>query len=62
MLIGLLVAVKIIQPTSIDVYESREIENNIYYESYYTISCCGGFFNVETNAFNALLVIGGAGL
>jgi hypothetical protein len=32
---GLLVTVKTSQPTSIDVYNSREIENNIYYEGSY---------------------------
>jgi hypothetical protein len=56
----LLVAVKIRQPTSIDIYNSKEVENNIYYESSYIISCRISPFNVETNAFNALLGIGRA--
>jgi hypothetical protein len=42
-----LVAVKIRQPTLIDVYDSREVENNIYYEGSYTISYRRSPFNVE---------------
>ena len=50
----LLVEVKTSQPTSIDVYNSREIENNIYYEGFYNISYRRSPLNIETNAFNAL--------
>ena len=39
------------------VYDSREIENNVYYEGFYTTSYRRSPFNVETNAFNALLGI-----
>lgn len=57
----LVVPVKTSQPTSIDVYDSREIEN-IYYEGSYTISYRRSPFNVETNAFNALWALGALGL
>jgi hypothetical protein len=47
---------------TIDVYNSREVENNIYYEGSYTISYRRSSFSVETNAFNALWALGVLGV
>jgi hypothetical protein len=58
----LLVPVKTSQSTSTDVYDSREIRNNIYHESSYISNYHRSPFNVESNTFNALLGIGRAWL